>query len=57
MKKDSQINQKNKIYRNIKKLQFVLGELHFLCYTITDINDGGFWHHFLPVNQFLFFII
>ena len=46
-----------KVNRKRKKLQFVLCELHFLCYTVTDINDGGIWHHLLPVNQFLFLII
>lgn len=26
-----------------KKMQFVLGELHFLCYTRLEINHGGLW--------------
>lgn len=26
-----------------KKMQFVLGELHFLCYTRWEINHGGPW--------------
>lgn len=26
-----------------KKMQFVLGELLFLCYTRWEINHGGLW--------------
>ena len=31
----------NFIVKNYEKMQFVLCELHFLCYTITDNNHGG----------------
>ena len=44
-----------------KKMQFVLCELHFLCYTVMDIIMGAFALlvnvSVFPVNQFLFFII